>query len=263
MTIDDHFYQFESLARRLVEGAFDRPFGQRRLVHEAARLVAVDIERTALTGKQAHAYIVELHPDSLTTLINRSPDLEQFLADYLHDIALEYNLSPPERPGIQLVPNHALAQDKVNVVVREKNSVREATMKAPAIKSGSKTSGPVGSHAFLILNGRKHIKLTKPLITLGRHLDCDIILDDPSTSRQHSQLRWRSRHFIILDLGSKAGTLVNNRPITRHVLQSGDVIRLGNTTFVYGEESAEETSSPGSDDSNSGETRQLPRTGIE
>ncbi len=263
MTLNDRFNLFESLARRLVEGAFDRPSGQQRLVKEAARQVAVDIERTAITSKQASAYIVEVNPDSLTTLMERSPDIERFLGDYLHDIALEYDLAPPDWPGIQLVANQAVAQDQVLVRTRENKTEREATIRAPGMRPNSELAGPEDSQAFLIMSGRKHIKLAQLLITIGRHLDCDIILDDPSASRQHAQLRWHSGHFIILDLGSKAGTLVNNRPITRHVLQNGDVIRLGNISFVYGVEVDDRISESGSLISDDGKTRQLPRTGLE
>ncbi len=263
MTINDHFSHFESLARRLVEGAFDRPSGQRRLLREAARQVAVDIERTALISKQAHAYIIELHPDSLTTLMAGSPDLQRFLGDYLHDIALEYDLAPPDWPGIQLEPNQAISQDQVLVRTRENKIEREATIKAPGVLSGNDLVSPGDNQAFLIMNGRKHIKLAQPLITIGRHLDSDIILDDPSASRQHAQLRWRAGHFIVLDLGSKAGTLVNNRPISRHVLQNGDVIRLGNVSLVYGVEIDDRISESGSLTSDDGKTRQLPRTGME
>lgn len=263
MTLNNHFNLFESLARRLVEGAFDRPSGQRKLVHEVARQIAVDIEQTASTSKQAHEYVIEVHPDSMASLIKRSPNLQQFLGDYLHDIAMEYDLIPPDRPGIQLIANQALALDQVQVTAQGNNIKREATVKAPVLSSSGNMAELRESHAFLIVNGQKHIRLTQPLITIGRHLDCDIILDDPSASRQHAQLRWRSGHFIILDLGSKAGTLVNNRLITRHVLQNGDVIRLGNVALVYGEEADAQGSESGSPDFDDGRTRQLPRTGLE
>lgn len=263
MTLNDHFNLFESLARRLVEGAFDRPSTLRRLVHEAARQIAMDIERTSVTNKQANAYSIGFHPDSLDTLMQRSPNLHHFLDDYLHDIALEYDLTPPDRPGIQLIANQVLAPDQVQIRAIQNNVKRQATVQAPALTSGSDRDGVGDSRAFLIQNGRKHIALVQPLITLGRHLDCDIILDDPSTSRQHAQLRWRAGHFIILDLGSKAGTLVNNKPISRHVLQNGDVIRLGNVALVYGEEADAHEHESGSRDIDDGKTRQLPRTGLQ
>jgi pSer/pThr/pTyr-binding forkhead associated (FHA) protein len=117
--------------------------------------------------------------------------------------------------------------------------------------------------AFLIVDGKRHIKIRQPIVTIGRHLESDIILDDASVSRQHVQLRWRYDRFILLDLGSKAGTLVNNKPISQHILNNGDVIRLGHTALIYGEEfftDEDGTSRPNRTD---GSTRQLPRRNLE
>jgi pSer/pThr/pTyr-binding forkhead associated (FHA) protein len=262
MMLNDHFNLFERLARRLVEGTFDRSSGQRRLVQELARLLAVDIERTASAASQANAYVVELHPESLSKLLERSPDLPQLLGDYLHDIALEFDLTPPLRPGIELIPNQTISQDQVVVTAQDTDAKREQTIKIPALKSKNEKAGVSESNAFLIINGRRHIKLAQPLVTIGRHLDCDIVLDDPTASRQHAQFRWRRGHYIILDLGSKGGTLGNNKPVTKHILQNGDVIRLGDSLLVYGEESEGGDSISDGRIPDDGQTRQLPQTGL-
>jgi hypothetical protein len=117
--------------------------------------------------------------------------------------------------------------------------------------------------AFLILDGKRHIKLRRPIITIGRHLESDIILDDSSVSRQHVQLRWRYDRFILLDLGSKAGTLVNNKLISQHMLKNGDVIRLGHTALIYGEEFSTDEEGPSLPGKSDGSTRQLPRRNLE
>ncbi len=54
-------------------------------------------------------------------------------------------------------------------------------------------------------------------------------------SRRHAQLRWRFGRFVLYDLGSRAGTWVNDQPVDEFVLRAGDVIRIADTTFIYGE----------------------------
>jgi pSer/pThr/pTyr-binding forkhead associated (FHA) protein len=43
----------------------------------------------------------------------------------------------------------------------------------------------------------------------------------------------RGPAYVVLDAGSQSGTFVNGAPIAEHTLRSGDVLRLGRTTFIY------------------------------
>ena len=64
--------------------------------------------------------------------------------------------------------------------------------------------------------------------TIGRSGGCDIVLDSARMSRRHARLfldpfdRW-----IIEDLGSTRGTLVNGRPVEVHALLPGEVVTMG------------------------------------
>ena len=59
------------------------------------------------------------------------------------------------------------------------------------------------------------------------------MLDDPRVSRHHCQLRYRFGSYVLYDLGSRAGTYVNNQRISEVVLQPGDVIALAGVRLVY------------------------------
>ena len=90
--------------------------------------------------------------------------------------------------------------------------------------------------AFLIVNGRRHIPLDKPLLTVGRRMDNDIVIDSPAVSRKHAQMRWRYGRFILYDAGSRAGLRVNGQPAQEWVLRPGDVINLvDDVSLIYGE----------------------------
>lgn len=69
-------------------------------------------------------------------------------------------------------------------------------------------------------------------IVIGRGGGCDLDLPDEQVSRRHAALEPRSDGtFVLTDLGSANGTLVNGRPIASPVrLAGGEELRLGDTT---------------------------------
>jgi hypothetical protein len=77
------------------------------------------------------------------------------------------------------------------------------------------------------------------VIIVGRGVGCDIRLDDPEVSRQHAEIRSSGLHISITDAGSMNGTLVNGTRIKgMQVLQPGDEIRIGSTSFLLQEGAA-------------------------
>lgn len=68
---------------------------------------------------------------------------------------------------------------------------------------------------------------------IGRDPQCDIPLDDPSASRRHARFSPTPRGYVIEDLGSKNGTLVNDVPCTSKLLTTGDNIQIGSAVAVY------------------------------
>ncbi len=77
---------------------------------------------------------------------------------------------------------------------------------------------------------------------VGRARDADIVVAHPSVSRGHFRLTHvPPGKWLISDLGSSNGTLVNRRRITTEALASGDTIRIGLITLefrIVGEDSA-------------------------
>jgi phosphoserine phosphatase RsbU/P len=69
---------------------------------------------------------------------------------------------------------------------------------------------------------------------LGRHPDCDIVLEAPAVSRQHARIIRQQGRFFIEDLNSRNGTLVNGRPvIERQILNENDEIQICDLSFVF------------------------------
>jgi pSer/pThr/pTyr-binding forkhead associated (FHA) protein len=80
------------------------------------------------------------------------------------------------------------------------------------------------------------VALERPFLSIGRRTENDLVLDSPTVSRRHAQLRWRYGRFVLYDLSGRPGrTLVNSQPVSEYALQSGDVITLANVKLIYGE----------------------------
>ena len=69
--------------------------------------------------------------------------------------------------------------------------------------------------------------------SIGRSGDNDIILGDPTVGRQQAKVRLEGNSFYIYDLAATNPTLVNDRRVTKHLLEEGDRVQVGNTVLVF------------------------------
>ncbi len=72
------------------------------------------------------------------------------------------------------------------------------------------------------------IRLVGHTMLIGRHDSCPIRIHSPQVSRQHCELVRREDDWVIRELGSSNGTMINGKRLgEEHVLQNGDVIQVG------------------------------------
>lgn len=90
--------------------------------------------------------------------------------------------------------------------------------------------GRVGSRAYSLRSGRTWVGRALP----GGH-DGIQLSGDPALSGVHAQIVPGSLQVQIIDCGSKNGTYVGRQRLTTapHALNDGDVLRLGNTFFIF------------------------------
>lgn len=74
---------------------------------------------------------------------------------------------------------------------------------------------------------------TKPRMTIGRAMDCEIILDQPQISRNHAILTIVDGCYFIEDLDTGNGTYVNQVRIKKKELFNNDVILVGNDQIIF------------------------------
>ncbi len=63
--------------------------------------------------------------------------------------------------------------------------------------------------------------------------DVDVILADPSISRQHATVERTPEGYTVTDLRSRAGSLVNGRRFEKHALIIGDLLQMGPFFFRF------------------------------
>ena len=64
-------------------------------------------------------------------------------------------------------------------------------------------------------------------LLVGRHHACDVVLSDSSVSRRHARLVLRDGTWVVQDLESTNGTIVNGVQVGRCALRPGDQLVLG------------------------------------
>jgi pSer/pThr/pTyr-binding forkhead associated (FHA) protein len=84
----------------------------------------------------------------------------------------------------------------------------------------------------------RFIQFTEDNMLIGRANDHHISINDPAISNPQARIRLiqetdEEPHFVIWDLGSANGTLVNDETIIKHTLQDGDYLILGETELVF------------------------------
>jgi hypothetical protein len=256
------FSKYESWARHWIEGSFKRLFGGRLEPLEVASQLARVVEESYANGQKATHFQIALHPADYDAIVSRNPSLADELAEYVLEVARQAALSMPVRPTIMLAANSALNLQEVLIAAHSPDAMHVDSTQVHHVEY-------VGAHdvlaalqevdAYLIVAGRRHVALDKPIMTIGRRVDNDVVLDSAAVSRRHAQIRWRYGRFILYDLSSRGRTVVNGEKITEHVLKPGDVIGISELKLIYGEGDIEprQISSPGAA---AGDTTQiLPR----
>ena len=94
------------------------------------------------------------------------------------------------------------------------------------------------SAGFLLLHFQRRrgqdirLPLDKRVTYIGRHPECDIVLEKPDVSRRHVRItKTEAGYFELMDLRATNGTLVNGVGISRMILMPGDTFTIGGIRF--------------------------------
>jgi predicted component of type VI protein secretion system len=264
--------RFEELVERVMEGSFARLFRSpiqpaeiaKRLEREMEARPTISVGRTYVPNH----YTVTLNPEDFAEFEPFRHSLEHNLAEFISDLAAERGYSLVARPKVTLqsglgtpkrgievearlsdapassVANTTRVGPRSNPATADEEPI-ERTHAMPRVERNAVTAGPnrqgvapppahlkptVGD-----LAGRE-FPIAKTLLSIGRGLDNDLVIDDPRVSRHHSQITFRHSHYLLRDLRSTNGTFVNGQPVEAVVLASGDTVSIGGFEMLFEQE---------------------------
>jgi pSer/pThr/pTyr-binding forkhead associated (FHA) protein len=102
-----------------------------------------------------------------------------------------------------------------------------------------KATGTTGGRLVSQTDGREYTILGSTLV-LGREAGCDVVVPGKDVSRRHAEIMASPKGYLLVD-SSTNGVFVNDEQISgQRLLARGDVIRIGEETFRFYADAAEE-----------------------
>ncbi len=98
-------------------------------------------------------------------------------------------------------------------------------------------SAPIDAGAFLLIIHQKEkpywYKLVKDQTIIGREKYADLVLEHPWISNKHCEVSYDNSDWLIKDLNSKNGVIINGKEKPFHFLNEGDAVEIGNYLLIF------------------------------
>lgn len=247
------FSGLEGSLEKYIEGFFKDNFSGRVQPVDIAKKLAREMRdnrRVSISNIYVpNEYTVFLHQSDWESISAFSGALARELQDYVSHKAKEKKYSLAGRPLVKFVTDDNISAGSIIVESRfseappeEDNNDAvsgplEHTQRFIPVKDSPLSGPPPLLHAKLQVDAGperdKVFSLNKASMVIGRRDDCDIVLSDDSISRSHARLDLHRGVYIIHDLGSTNGILVNGDKITSRALKPGDVVTMGDTVCIF------------------------------
>ncbi|MFA5070241.1 MAG: FHA domain-containing protein [Patescibacteria group bacterium] len=77
------------------------------------------------------------------------------------------------------------------------------------------------------------IQIKKKRITLGRHINNDICLDDPDVALFQAEISWHDGQYFLENVDGRAPSLVSGQAVKNTRLKSGCLIKIGRFVLKF------------------------------
>ena len=238
---------FEDRVGSALEGMFAGVFRSPVQPVELARALAkaMDDGRSVGVGKvyAPLGYVVALSPEDDEKFGAFTATLSGELATFLTDHARErgYHLVAHPRVTFEVHDDLRLGRFRVSAELAVPEAlVAQAPVPAPEF------AAPEGSDfydrerdlrsdlATVTVGDLEHdVVLSGDRVTIGRLASASIHVEDANASREHAAFVRDGDTWLVEDLGSTNGTLLNGTPVDRTVLHDGDVIEIGVSRLTF------------------------------
>jgi hypothetical protein len=211
---------FERRLERIVEGVFSRAFKSGLRPIEIGRRLTRELDDTRSIGVRggtvvANHFTVNLSKQDADEFANVTDTMQRELADLAREHAREegYTFMGPVEVDFNVDPGMRVGSFSIVARLRE-------------------GEGGVAAGSLVLPSGERFI-LGDDIVTIGRLTESVLVLEDPNVSRQHAEIRPTGNGFVLADLGSTNGSKVNGVKVSERVLQDGDELTFGGTSFRF------------------------------
>ena len=231
--------RFEQRFERLIEGSIGRLFRSpiqpaeigRKLERAMTANQVISVDATLVPND----FRVALHPQDMIVFVDYVSALCRQMENWLAEVANERGFTLVDRVRVRIAGDEAVPRRAIQVtaaIVDRPELGREVLdeLQRTEVYRVIRATGGVPPLRFRFLDGPRRdqeILIRKPVTTVGRALDNDIVLESGEVSRHHARFEYRDGEMRLVDLGSTNGTRINGRPITNERVGPGDEITFG------------------------------------
>ena len=251
----------EKRMESLVEGVFGRAF--RRQIHPVE--IAKGLTKQMDEGRMVSISRTYAPNDFTVHLSQEDEESIQAYQDSLKDELIQYASTHAENknyhlmtpPRIRFETEETLRFGEFGVTAkltggdgpREKGAPQDTSGQTRIFRTEESTGGAEGTAAIsandaerhglareiveVVLEDESHQLEGKGPWTVGRSQENDITVNDPNVSRRHARISRADNGFVVEDLGSTNGTLLDGAPIDRERIEGGDELTFGQTSARF------------------------------
>lgn len=231
---------FESRLERGIEGFFTKAFRSGLHPVEIAKRILREMEAQKTVGVKEvwvpNRYLLHVSKEDRDRFANMENALVRELETAIVEEARENGYGLVARPEVVFETQEGLKRGDLRIEAE----LSEAPGGAAAEPEGKPTEAPADAKAgpakLVVVDGdgaRPEWELDRDRMVIGRLAGSEIEVQDAGASRRHAEVRRQDGGWVVADLGSTNGTLVNESKITEHTLKEGDRITIGRTVLEF------------------------------
>lgn len=223
---------FESRLERGIEGFFRAAFRSGLQPIEMAKRILREMEANKTVGVREvwvpNRYTLWVAEDDRSRFENMEAALAKELEGVVREGAREKGYGLVARPEIEFQTGERMKRGDLVVEAELSEAPGPASEEQPAVAPAR------GGVASLVLDGGgQEWALDAERSVIGRLTGSEIEIQDPGASRKHAEIRRDGSDFVVVDLGSTNGTLLNDAPVSEANLEDGDRITIGRTVLRF------------------------------
>jgi Protein of unknown function (DUF3662)/FHA domain len=221
---------FESRLERGIEGFFKAAFRSGLQPIELAKRILREMEANKTVGVREvwvpNRYVLRVSQEDRDRFSGAEGALVRELENVVTEGARENGWGLVARPEVVFETDEGLKRGDLVIQAELTEATGPATSRSVQVPDAS------GARLVLADDGREWA-LDRDRSVIGRLAGSEIEIDDPGASRRHAEIRRQGGEFVVVDLGSTNGTLVNDSPISEATLEEGDRITIGRTVLEF------------------------------